>query len=163
MLRAASAGAIPAWLERLQGGRAEHLLRAWAEVWLGKEHGRWTSYVYSTDPKEVEQTFGVPVTKDAQGNVTEDGPPVPFTKEGAGESDPYTAFFEFLVPGTYRVELQLPPREGETEPPFSFDLDGDNPVEVEVENAGDADAGFTITCAYVGDLSPCGNGEESGD
>ena len=41
MLRAASAGSMPAWLERLHGDRAEQLLRAWAEVWLGGEHGRW--------------------------------------------------------------------------------------------------------------------------
>jgi len=41
LLRAASAGSMPAWLERLHGDRAAQLLRTWAEVWLGEGHGRW--------------------------------------------------------------------------------------------------------------------------
>ena len=37
----AATGQMPAWLSRLHGARAEHLLEAWSIGWLSEVHGRW--------------------------------------------------------------------------------------------------------------------------
>ncbi len=41
LLAGANSGNLPPWLTRQHGARAETLLRAWADVWLGDEHGSW--------------------------------------------------------------------------------------------------------------------------
>jgi hypothetical protein len=98
------------------------------------------------------------------GGEAMDGPPVLFTDDGTNPGDVaddgiYTAFFNYLVPGDYKVYLELTERDEGAGAPYDFTTTDDIlDVTVTVGDSEDKEAAFNVTCAFpTGETASCGD------